>query len=383
MGDGLNDIAIPWLLLTLTGSGLQLSLLLVARFVPVVLFALVAGVLADRFNRRSIMVIADVVRLGLLASLAVADQVWGLVPIHLYVVAFFEAAFSEIFGPAKDALVPKIVPPDRLDAANGMLNGSGQFAYLVAPPIGGVLLGVLGATGIFVADAATFGVSALTTLALRTSGGVTPGPVRRRGVAGAFLADVAEGWRIIRGTPILLTGIALAALMNFLVSPLQVLLPLFVQRVKGGGPELFGGLVAALFAGLLVGALSAPLSVKLAGRGRALIVAVLVLGVAMLAAPWPAPMAAAGAALFVAGVCLATLSVVATSLLQLSAADEVRGRVFALYNFSGQGVRPLSFLLAGALSGLVDLRALIAGLGAITLAVGLAVLNVRELRQAR
>lgn len=384
VGDGLNDIAIPWIMLSITGSGFQVSLALVARFLPVVLFAVPGGVLADRMNRRFLMVTADLARFGLMLSLAVADMFFELTPVHLLIVSFFEAAFAEMFNPAKDALLPKFVPEQGRDSANGLLNASGQMAFLVSPPIGGFLLAGMGAAGIFAVDAVTFLVSLLATaFGIRISGRVDI--QREDGAHGlrSILQDVGEGFQVIKGTPLLIAGVMISAALNFVVSPLQVLLPLFVQDVKGGGPEMFGTLVAALFVGLLAGALATPLLVKLLGRGRLLIGGVVVLGASMCTAPWASPLWTAAAALAVAGVCLAALTVAATGLLQQVSTDRTRGRVFALYNFSSQGVRPPAFLAAGALSGSVDIRLLITFTGLLTLATAGIAASLKELRAVR
>src|ERR687898_3292924 len=154
MGDWFNTIALYTIILNLTGSGRDIGLMMVARFLPSFIFGSLSGVLADTFSRRSIMIVSDLLRaLVVLGFLFIrrADQLW-----ILYVLTVAQLALSTFFEPAKTAAIPSIVSDRELVAANAISSVTWSVMLTLGAAIGGVITGWFGTDVAFVLDAATY-----------------------------------------------------------------------------------------------------------------------------------------------------------------------------------------------------------------------------------
>src|SRR5262247_1904380 len=157
MGDWFDTIALYTIILNLTGSGRDVGLLLVARFVPSFFFGPISGVVADRFSRRTIMIVSDVLRafvvLGFL-FVRRADQLW-----IIYVLTVFQLGLSTFFEPAKTAVIPSIVSDRELVAANAISSVTWSVMLTLGAAIGGIITGWFGTNVAFILDALTFALS--------------------------------------------------------------------------------------------------------------------------------------------------------------------------------------------------------------------------------
>ncbi len=165
MGDWFNTIALYTIILKLTGSGRDVGLLLVARFVPSFLFGPISGVVADRFSRQKIMIVSDLLRaLVVLGFLFVrrADQLW-----IIYVLTVFQLGLSTFFEPAKTAAIPSIVEDRELVAANAISSVTWSAMLTIGAAIGGMITGWFGTDVAFVLDAATYLLSAALIASIR------------------------------------------------------------------------------------------------------------------------------------------------------------------------------------------------------------------------
>jgi MFS family permease len=199
MGDWFNTIALYTIILNLTGSGRDVGLLLVARFVPSFLFGPLSGVIADRFSRRSIMIISDLLRaLVVLGFLFVrrADQLW-----IIYALTVFQLGLSTFFEPAKTAAIPSIVSDRELVSANAISSVTWSVMLTLGAAIGGVITGWFGTDVAFVLDALTFLLSA----ALIASVRLPSRPTREKSkltIGGALgITETIEGARYVRHRP--------------------------------------------------------------------------------------------------------------------------------------------------------------------------------------
>src|SRR6476660_7475168 len=158
MGDWFDTIALYTIILKLTGSGRDVGLLLVARFVPSFLFGPISGVVADRFSRRTIMIVSDILRaVVVLGFLFVrrADQLW-----IIYFLTVLQLALSTFFEPAKTAIIPSIVADRELVAANAISSVTWSAMLTIGAAIGGVVTGWFGTDVAFILDAMTYLLSA-------------------------------------------------------------------------------------------------------------------------------------------------------------------------------------------------------------------------------
>ena len=260
IGDGMFLIALAWQVYELSNSPSALAIVGVSMSVSHVLFLLVGGVITDRLDRRIVMIGADVVRGTAVATLGVLTLSGNIELWHIVALAAVYGAGNAFFGPAFDAIVPDVVPPDQLTQANAMDQLVRPAAWHMAgPAIGGVVVGVLGAGAAFLIDAGTFAVS-IWALSLIKSRPSQQSEVRD----GSLFGEVAEGFRYVRQR-VWLWGTFLAATLAYLffLGPIEVLLPFVVRNEMGGSATDLGfvlavGGVGAIGVAMLIGARGIP-----------------------------------------------------------------------------------------------------------------------------
>ncbi len=384
IGNGLVQLALPWLVLQLTGSAFQLGLAYFVQFLPMLLFGLIGGVFVDRWDRRVTIFVVDAIRAVAFLSVGAIYYFDALTVEHLFTVIFVEAALANFFNPARAALMPNLVKPEHLRPANSLMEVSRHIGFLIAPPVGGVLVALVGPAALMLVDGVSFLISALTVFAIRRR------QERREraqtdGWRHAFVlvaSQTGEGLRAIGRARLLQVAVLLGFSLNLIVAPIQVLLPLFVRDVKEQPASYFGLLVGGLLFGLITGSLAAPANARRFGIGRLAIASVLVLGVVICVAAWPPALWPPFVAMVIAGLAIGSLNVAQTSLLQGATTDEDRGRVSATYYTFTLGIRPFGFLVIGAFAEVVDIRFLFVALGVLALVVGLALVRMKEVREA-
>jgi hypothetical protein len=251
-GTSSTGIAYPLLVLALTSSPAKAGLVGFARLAPYALLALPAGVAADRWNRKSLMIGADVVRALMLAGLAVAVQLdhagWPLIA----AIAFAEGAGAVVFGVAQAGALRAIVPRRQLPAAVGAQRARSAAVDLAGPPLGGALFAV-GPALPFAVDSASYAFSIVSLAAIRT-----PFQEERELESTRLRSQVAEGLRFLWRQPFIRATTFLYALLNVTI-PALLLVVIVVGRREGLSSTEIGGLVAAFGAALLAGALLSPL----------------------------------------------------------------------------------------------------------------------------
>ena len=252
VGDQIFPIAATIAVLNAGGTAAQLGLILGARWLAIVIFALVGGVWADRISRRAVMIAADVFRAAIVAAIAL----WpGGPPLGVLALAVFAVGAGEaFFRPAQTALIPSLLPADRLPQANGLVSISYRTAAVVGPGLGGLLVVGLGSTQLaFSVNALAFGVSMAFLLGVHEPAL----PARDGALGSSFVRDAREGLAEVRRHRwVAGTLLAASLLLLLAVAPLTVLLPI-IGREEYGTDTVFaisqvcfslGGLAGALFA---------------------------------------------------------------------------------------------------------------------------------------
>jgi MFS family permease len=343
LGDGAFLVAVAWQVYELSNAPTALSVVGIAMTVPTIVFLLIGGVASDRFDRRKVMVAADLLRAlagAALAVLALTDaiEVW-----QIAVIAAVYGTGAAFFAPAFDALVPDIVPPERLAQANALDQLMRPIVFRMAgPAIGGVLVASASAGVVFALDATSFIVSATTLLLVRvaaTPAARGPSSVRR---------DLSEGWRFVRARAWLWVTFASAAVAYLcFMGPVEVLLPYVIKNDLEGSARDLGMVFAAGGVGSVACAIAMGQR-ALPRRGITFIYAcwtlatVAVAGYGVASAIWQLMVAAlAFNALETAG------TIVWATLKQRHVPRRMLGRVSSLDWLISIGLLPVSFALTG------------------------------------
>jgi MFS family permease len=353
-GGSASYVALVASLYQRTGSSAWVAAALLASVTCSAAAAPAAGYLGDRFDRRTLMIASDLAAAAVLTALAVLDE-----PAAMVVLFGLTSIAESPFGPASAAALPNLVEPRSVARANGLVASTSAAGYLVGPLLGGAVLGA-GASpaALFLADAATFLLSAALVASIRGSFGGGHGTLSHPGV----LAGVAVIRRDHVLLPLVLANIACLAgisIVNVAGYPLSLRL--------GGGPEGYGALEALLGGGGLAGA---ALAARLLDRRSLGVVlpAAFVAAAAGLVAGGAAPVLAVALAGFaVAGAGRGLADVAVTTLLQARTADAVRSRVVAAHDAAAHVAYGAAFLVAGALVGLAGPRTSVLGGAALCL----------------
>lgn len=380
VGDGMMTVGLVWLTLKLTGNSVSLSSILVAQTLPYV-FGIFTGALVDRWDRVGTMVASDAVRGVIVLFIPAINAVGSLHIWQLAVMSFLLGIAGQFFDPSKAALTPSLVPPEELAAANALLTGTRQILFVAGPAIGGSLIALAGALGVFYLDALSFFGSAAVLLGMllgrryRGSGG------RHSPTSGDILRDIRDGFRYILHRPVLPVVIGIGALLNFLLSPLPLLIPLYIKKVVKSGALQFGSLTSVIFVGFLIGAIIVALVSRRVGKGRLAGVAILVTGVASAGFALGLPLWPTMAIGAVGGAGIGISNITAMTIVQEQSEDEFRGRVYAFYDSLAQMGRPLSLVAGAFLAEAIGIRPVFALVGLLTFLSGIPILAVRSLRQ--
>jgi MFS family permease len=363
-----------WMTWEVSRDPLSLGYLGLAQGVPLVLFQLFGGVLADRIDRLRMLIVTQILTAGTL-TIAFALTMSGVVRLeHLLVLAALSNTFRAFDEPSRMALVPQLVERDRL--ANAIALGSipWQAGRMIGPSITGILIAAFG-------GAIGFGLAALasyTALALYSR-------LRLRGTASAgtgqrVLAQFVEGLSFVANNFVFSCLIALALFNSLFAMSYLTLLPIFADAYFHAGSTGYGLLNAAHGTGALVGSLTvATIAHLILRKGTALLVGAACVGGLLIVFSFSPGMGLALPVLVLVGFCNTFYLMQVSTFLQQKVPDHLRGRVMSLYSLCWN-LLPLGGLLAGALAAAVDARFAVLFGGAMVAANALLLLASRRLR---
>ena len=341
-GTWMQNVALAWLVVELTSSPIAVGALAFCRFIPFTIFGLVAGVVADRFDNRRLVITTQAVSMALSAILAVlvltgAETLW-----LVYVLAALGGIALVFDAPGRHALTFQMVGRDELPNAVALNASLFNASRVVGPALAGVLIAAFGVGICFALNTVTFVAVLIGLLMMREEELV---PVERSGEPPTMMKGIREGLAWVLRSPEMRLVLAMVTVVSTVGFNFHVILPLLASDTLDTGPEVFGILSACFGGGALVGALlSAALgraSWKVLVLGTAGF-SVSLLGLAPLSSVVPCAIL-----LFAAGVCFTLWTSNANSILQLRAPDHLRGRVVSLYLWAFAGLAPVGGLFAG------------------------------------
>jgi MFS family permease len=375
-GTWMQSIAQAWLVLQLTGSGVALGVTVALQFTPVLLAGAWGGLVADRVDKRRLL-IGTQAAAGLLALTLGAVTALGVVQLWMiYVLALGLGAVNALDNPARRAFVAEMVGDEHISNAVSLSSAMFMAARVIGPAIAGLVIATAGVSWCFFANGLSYVVAIVAFALLRRDEFFAVEPVPRR------KGQLREGLRYAWSNPALRLPLALTAVIGTLAFNFQIVLPLLAKQTFDGDAGTFGVLYALMSIGSVIGALVTAHEARATRRyllGAALAYGVLLIGAA--AAPTLAvemivlvPVGAAGIA----------FTAMANGVLQTECAPEMRGRVAALFTVAFLGSTPIGGPIIGWVSEQLGPRAGLAVGGVATLAAAVvAIAGVRRHREVQ
>ncbi|MBA3728342.1 MAG: MFS transporter [Actinobacteria bacterium] len=374
IGTWMQSVAAPWLVLQLTGSGVALGIDVGLTFLPILLFGAWGGVLADRFDNRRLQLLTQV------AYAVLSMALWLLVITRVvevwmvFVISFLMGVVTAVDMPTRQSFYLEMVGRNQLTNAMSLSTATFMGARMVGPALAGVLIGTVGVAPVFLINGISYLAVIVALLLMRSD------ELQRREPVPARRGQIREGVAYVWRTPALRLPMLLMAGVFMFAFNFTVLLPLLAVRSFNGDAGTYGNLLALFGGGSLAGALIMAARSSTPNVPRLALFAVLLGAVSLAVAAAPELLVAAllMPALGAIGIAFA---ITGNSTLQLTAADDMRGRVMALYGVIFLGSTPLGGPIAGWVGEHLGPRVGLAGGGIVAIAAG--VLAVAGLRASR
>lgn len=344
-GTWMQNVAQGWLMHRLTDSAFMLGLLAFAQFVPVSLFSLWAGVIADRVDRRRLLLVTQVVAMLLAVVLALVVTLGVIEPWMLLTLAFGFGIVNAFDLPTRQSFLVELVGKDDLSNAIALNSAAFNTARILGPAIAGVLLATVGEAACFWVNAASFVavIASLATLGIPVREHV-PGGIRDT------LARLGEGVRYAWSTVQLRNLLLLLSVAAGLGFQYTTLLPVYAREILDAGPEAYGLMVSAFGVGSLLSAIVMMRRFDRWGLRRNLLLGLVVSGIGMGVFAWSRWLPLTMAMGFAAGFGLILYVATTNTMIQLTVEDRFRGRVMSLYTLMFVGTAPIGALLAGGIA---------------------------------
>jgi MFS family permease len=387
-GDAVFDVALLWLVLITTGSVALVGVTQAAILIPSVAAGPVAGVYADRFNRRNLMIASNLAQGIITAGIA------GLYLTHtlhftvliVFVLLLFTGA--QFFRAASNAIIPRIVQRENLAAANGLFTLSTSANQLVSYSVGGIALAVLGAGVPVTYDSLTFFfAAALLTLIAKSYGEAKGGdrsPAPPKGETSGFWKEFREGLRYVRRSRLFLELMVFGLIVNFFAGGLSALLAPYARDWVRGDASTYGFALSSLALGTIIGSAIIGKVNYRAYVGKLLFLGVITFGLLFILTGLVTAIPLALAIFFLIGAVLAVVNQPIQVLVQTQVPGELLGRAITVMGSVLIAAQPVAAVLAGSLAAISSIGAVFIGSGIATVCVAVALyFPFSELARAR
>jgi MFS transporter, DHA1 family, staphyloferrin A biosynthesis exporter len=366
-GQWVQQVALGWLVYELTASSMLLGVLNGLRALPFLVTGPMAGVAADRMDRRQLMLRTQYVLIGtafLMAGLVASGwlEVW-----HIFVFTLITGIGWSFSEPVRQSLIPSVVPKAELANAIALNSAGFNLMKVLGPALGGVMIAGFGASGNFLVQGAAY----LVVLLMIQSMHVPATSKQARG--SSAMANLKEGFAYVRSTPTVLALMILAYVPRVFAVPYQTLMPVFQKDVLQVGPEGLGMLMAAPGLGAVLAVLTlASISNRIRRQGIMLIGSTIMLGLSLIVFSQITSFPLAILVLIIAGAFQMVFLASTSTMLQLIVPDELRGRVMSLYMLD-RGLMPAGALFAGVVAHFIGAPLAVTSMGAMVVILTLVV----------
>jgi len=341
-GTWMQSIAQAWLVLQITGSGVALGVTVALQFLPVLLVGAWGGLVADRVDKRRLLVGTQAAA-GLLALVLGTVTALGVVQLWMiYVLALGLGAVNALDNPARRAFVVEMVGAEHVSNAVSLSSAMFMAARVIGPAIAGLVIAGFGVSWCFFANGVSYSAAVIAFLAMRENEFFSVEPVPKR------KGQLREGLRYAWSTPALRLVLVLTAVIGTLAFNFQVVLPLLAKQTFSGGADTLGVLYASMSIGSVIGALVSAHEAR--ATRRFVLGAALAFGAALVAAALAPTFALELLVLVPVGAAGIAFTAMANGVLQTETAPEMRGRVAALFTVAFLGSTPIGGPIIGWVS---------------------------------
>jgi predicted MFS family arabinose efflux permease len=340
IGTWMQIVAQGWLIYRLTHSAFLLALDQFLGGIPIFLFSLIGGVVADRAERRKILLGSQYVQMVCATVLTVLVAAGRIHVWHMLTLSFVSGFAQAFGGPAYQALIPSLVK--REDMPNAIALNSIQFnmAVTIGPALAGLALARLG-------EQWCFGLNALSFLAPIISLSIITARYLPEKTTESLFGSLKQGLQFVRQQGSMEALIVLAFCMTALSMPMRTYIPVFVKDIFHRGPETYGNLLSLMGIGSICGSLTVAGMGNIRNKGRLALITLISLGAGITGFSLSRSLPVSYAMLVLVGASMMAVFATVTSLVQLITTNEMRGRVMSVYNCAFRGGMPMGNLLSG------------------------------------
>lgn len=344
VGTWIQTIAQSWLVFKLTNSAFLLGLVSFLGALPVFLFSLFAGVLADRVNKKNILIFTQQAFMILAFALAVLTQKGLITPAQIMLISFLNGIVMAFDAPSRQAVVAELVGREHIMNAVALNSAAFNSARLIGPAIAGVLIASIGMEGCFYINGISFLAVIIALLLIKNSS------FKKKAVKAVFMADLTAGLKFIKNNRPILILMSMVGITSLFGVSYVILMPVFANDILKAGPAGF----AALMSATGLGALSAALLLARLGdfrkKGKLLVFSSVVFSVSLVFFALSKSYFFSLIILAVMGWASVTAVSLINTLIQLLSPDEFRGRSMSVFMLIFAGIMPIGNLIAGSLT---------------------------------
>ena len=342
-GDSIYMIALPWLILDLTGSKSTTSLTTMSGYLPSILFGLIAGMLADKYSRKIVMITSDILR-AVFVIIVPISLIFGFAsPLLIGIITFIVATIATPFYPARDSLIPDIVPKDQLTGANSIISTSGQMAHLLGPFLAGVFVSIVGLTHLFTIDAISFSASLICISLIKL-----PNKENTKRNSQSYSDLIGSGITYIKQEKSLKYLIIITTINNYFIMGLAIIgIPVFVREVLNNQFTTLAILETCMAAGMVIGSILIWRFLRGVNPVHLLLAGFILDGLTYCLIYFTESNLVAYSFLVIHGIGIPMITISRTLIIQLTVENQFRGRIFSLVNMSVMGTTAISVVSMG------------------------------------
>lgn len=342
-GDALDGIAFMWLMYKLTGSTLLMGTVMAVSAVPS-LFGMAAGVLVDRMDKKKVMVWMDLLRGISTGSIGLLYMAGGLEVWHLYAFALFNSACEVLAHPARTSAMQVLVNREHYLSANSLSQASGAAAEILGMGAAAAIIGFSGVGMAILIDGATFVISGFTAIFARM--GYTT-EAKESLTFKKFLSELFDGFHTIKSNVLILINIILGCLVNILLAPFNVLMPVYSDKVLHAAEQGYSIMGIAIMSGTILGSLILGQLGHRIKKSSLIIGGFIAFGVFIAALGFVSSLFAAAVFSALIGICLPIISATSMSVVQAHTPHEMMGRVSSTISTIALMGLPLGYAISG------------------------------------